>query len=65
LRPSSAFYENLGWEEWREALAGRSGGGLIPTPNQRVIMILRRLAGSPVLDLDALLTIEAQPMRIW
>ena len=59
-----AFYEHLGWEEWRGPLAGRSGGGLIPTPNQRGIMILR-LAGSPVLDLDALLTIEAQPMRIW
>lgn len=60
----ASFYEHLGWEEWRGPLAGRSGEALIPTPNQKGIMILR-LAGSPVLDFDALLTIEAQPMRIW
>ena len=58
------FYERLGWEEWRGPLAGRSDHGLIPTPNQRGIMILR-LPGTPDLDPDTLLTIEAQPDRIW
>ena len=58
------FYERLGWELWRGPLAGRGDHGLIPTPEQRGVMILR-LARTPALDLDALLTIEAQPTRIW
>src|SRR5439155_1283171 len=45
-------------------LAGRSGAGLIPTPDQRGVMILR-LRDTPSLDLDTLLTIEVQPTRIW
>lgn len=59
-----AFYEHVGWEEWRGPLAVRSDEGLIPTPDQKGIMILR-LSRTPALDLDALLTIEAHPMRIW
>ena len=59
-----AFYERLGWEEWRGPLAGRSGEELIPTPDQRGVMVLR-LPKTPELDLDTLLTIEATPARIW
>jgi aminoglycoside 2'-N-acetyltransferase I len=58
------FYERLGWETWRGPLGGRSEHGLIPTPYQRGIMILR-LSQTPVLDLDATLTIECQAGRIW
>jgi len=59
-----AFYERLGWEVWRGPLAGRSEAGLIPTPNQTGIMILR-LSQTPALDLDKGLTIECQAERIW
>jgi aminoglycoside 2'-N-acetyltransferase I len=59
-----AFYERLGWEEWRGPLGGRSPEGFIPTPNQSGIMVLR-LARTPNLDLRQLLTIEAHPARIW
>lgn len=59
-----AFYERLGWEIWRGPLAGRSERGLIPTPEQRGIMILR-LPGTPAIDLDGGLTIECQTGRIW
>jgi aminoglycoside 2'-N-acetyltransferase I len=59
-----AFYERLGWEEWRGSLGGRSTDGYVPTPDQRGIMILR-LARTPSLDLRQLLTIEAHPARIW
>lgn len=59
-----AFYQRLGWEIWRGALAGRSARGLIPTPEQKGIMILR-LAETPALDLDRELTIECQAGRIW
>ena len=58
------FYERLGWELWRGALAGRSVHGRVPTPDQRGVMVLR-LAHTPPLDPDAQLTIEIQPLRIW
>ena len=58
------FYEQLGWQIWRGPLAGRSEQGLIPTPEQNGIMILR-LSQTPALDLDSTLTIECQDERIW
>jgi len=61
-RPS--FYERLGWELWRGPLAGRGEHGLIPTPEQRGVMVLRS-PRTPPLDLDTQLTIECQPDRIW
>jgi aminoglycoside 2'-N-acetyltransferase I len=58
------FYDRLGWEVWRGPLAGRGDDGLIPTPEQRGVMVLR-LPPTPPLDLDSQLTIECQPERIW
>jgi aminoglycoside 2'-N-acetyltransferase I len=58
------FFERLGWERWRGPLAARSGNELIPTPDRQNIMILR-LARTPPLDLERLLTIEMQAGRIW
>ena len=60
-RPS--FYAQVGWEMWRGALAGRRVTELLPTPDQKGIMILR-LARTPPLDLDSSLTIEYDG-RIW
>jgi aminoglycoside 2'-N-acetyltransferase I len=57
------FYERLGWEEWRGLLAGRKEGELMPTPEQKGIMILQ-LAHTPPLDLDSSLTVEYDG-RIW
>ena len=59
-----SFYARLGWEEWRGSLAGRTDEGLIPTPDQQGVMVLR-LPRTPELDLDTLLTIEVHPARIW
>ncbi|MCL4870315.1 MAG: GNAT family N-acetyltransferase [Anaerolineae bacterium] len=59
-----AFYIPLGWELWRGPLAGRSEQGLISTPEQHGIMVLR-LPQTPELDLERGLTIECQPGRIW
>lgn len=59
-----SFYERLGWKTWRGPLAGRSEDGLIPTPEQHGIMILR-LSKTPALDLDSALSIESQTGRIW
>ncbi|MCO5185653.1 MAG: GNAT family N-acetyltransferase [Anaerolineae bacterium] len=58
------FYERLGWEVWRGSLAGRSERGLVPTPEQEGVMVLR-LPHTPPLNLDAGLTIECQTSRIW
>jgi GNAT superfamily N-acetyltransferase len=58
------FYAQVGWEEWRGALAGRGENGeLTFTPDQKGIMILR-LPRTPSLNLDGLLTIEVSG-RIW
>jgi aminoglycoside 2'-N-acetyltransferase I len=60
-----AFCEHRGWQRWRGPRTGRApDGSLVPTPDQQNIMILR-LATAPPLDLDRLLTIEAQAGRIW
>lgn len=61
---AAAFYERVAWELWRGPLAGRGAHGLIPTPQQRGVMVLR-LPRTPQIDLDRLLTIEQQPNRIW
>jgi aminoglycoside 2'-N-acetyltransferase I len=58
-----SFYARLGWEEWRGPLAGRTATELLPTPDQKGIMILR-LARTPALDVDGSLTIEYDG-RIW
>lgn len=57
------FYTRLGWEIWRGPLAGRGAEGLVPTPEQEGILVLR-LPHTPALDLDSLLTIEIDG-RIW
>jgi aminoglycoside 2'-N-acetyltransferase I len=58
------FYDRLGWELWRGPLAGRTEEGLVPTPDQQGVMVLR-LRATPSLDLDAGLSIEQQPSRFW
>ena len=59
-----SFYGRVGWEEWRGPLGGRSEDGLIPTPDQTGVMILR-LPRTPDLDMEELLTVEANSRRIW
>lgn len=57
------FYARLGWECWRGPLAGWDGSGLVPTPEQTGILVLR-LPHTPPLDLNSLLAIEIDG-RIW
>jgi aminoglycoside 2'-N-acetyltransferase I len=58
-----SFYARLGWEVWRGALAGRRATELLPTPEQKGIMILR-LPRTPPLDVERLLVVEYDG-RIW
>lgn len=57
------FYEPLGWENWRGALAGLRDGAVIPTPEMRDIFVLR-LGATRDIDIDAPLTVEYDG-RIW
>ena len=57
LSPTDArFYERLGWEMWQGQLAIRTAQGLIPTPEEEVMIY--RLPHTPQLNLNQLLTIE-------
>ncbi len=58
------FYERLGWQVWRGPKAGRGPDGLIMTPAEETVLVLK-LDRTPVLDLGSLLTIECQSGRIW
>lgn len=58
-----SFYARIGWEVWQGPLAGRKATVLLPTPDQKGIMILR-LARTPPLDVESLLVIEYDG-RIW
>jgi aminoglycoside 2'-N-acetyltransferase I len=57
------FYEPLGWERWRGPLAAQTDAGVVPTPDQEGIFILR-LSHTPTLDVDGPLTIRAAG-RFW
>ena len=64
LSPSdAAFYERLGWELWRGPLAIRTESGLLPTPDEEVMIL--RLAGTPKLDLSRGLTAEWRGGELW
>ena len=64
LSPSNAaFYERLGWELWRGQLAIRTNEGLMPTPEEEVMIY--RLRRTPKLDLNNLLTAEWRLGEVW
>ncbi len=64
LSPSDPdFYERLGWELWRGPLAIRMEEGLLPTPDEQVMIL--RLARTPDLDLTTLLTAESREGELW
>lgn len=64
LSPSeAAFYERIGWECWLGPLAIRTENGLLPTPDEEVMIL--RLPRTPPLDLTGLLTAEWRVGELW
>lgn len=59
-----AFYEQLGWEQWRGPLSARTGLGRQPTPNEQV-MILRLPKTPPDLDVTLPLSVEWRAGSVW
>ena len=57
------FYEPLGWVRWRGARAAETEAGSVATPDEEGVFVLR-LARTPPLDVDGLLTIKADG-RFW
>ena len=57
------LYERLGWRFWRGPLFGRTAGGLLPTPDERVMLL--QLPRTPPLDWEAPLSIEWRSGEVW
>ena len=67
---SVTYYERLGWELWRGPLFIRTDDGLLPSPEDEEVMILRLPSDVirphiPDLDLDAPLSAEWREGELW
>jgi aminoglycoside 2'-N-acetyltransferase I len=60
---TEGIYERLGWRFWRGPLSARKGGGFVPTPDERVMVL--PLTRTPHLDFDAAVSIEWRDGEIW
>ena len=58
-----ALYPKLGWQYWRGPLFIRGSHELIPTPNERVMVL--PLPKTPRLDIDAPLSAEWREGELW
>ncbi|HXY31186.1 MAG TPA: GNAT family N-acetyltransferase [Gemmatimonadaceae bacterium] len=57
------LYARLGWCFWRGPLSTRREGRLEATPEERVMIL--PLPRTPLLDLDAPLSVEWRPGEVW
>jgi len=57
------LYRRLGWRYWRGPLSVRKDGHVVPTPQERVMILPLPL--TPTLDLDAPLSVEWRPGEVW
>jgi len=61
-----SFYERLGWERWRGPTAVRTERGVIRTPEEDGLVMIRRTPSTPSgLDLDAPITCDWRPGDVW
>ena len=52
-----------GWRYWRGPLSVRKDGQVVPTPQERVMIMPLPL--TPAIDLDAPLSVEWRPGEVW
>jgi hypothetical protein len=57
------LYARLGWQFWRGPLMARSTEGVVPTPEEQVMILT--LPRTPHLNLDAPLSVEWRPGEVW
>jgi aminoglycoside 2'-N-acetyltransferase I len=61
---TESLYTRQGWRYWRGPLAVRTERGLVPTPEERIMVLL--LPKSPALDFDLPLSVEWRPgEEVW
>lgn len=65
LSPTDAsFYARLGWEPWLGKLAIRTKEGLVPSPDEEIMIL--RLVRTPIdLDIRTMLSVEWRPGEVW
>jgi len=61
--PRVTFYERLGWERWRGPTAMRTDDGLVPTPDDTVMIL--RTPTTPPLDTTTLLVADYRAGQTW
>lgn len=60
------FYERLGWEVWRGRTTVRTDRGMIGTPEEDGLVMVRRTPTTPSdLDLDAPISCDWRPGDVW
>jgi aminoglycoside 2'-N-acetyltransferase I len=60
------FYERMGWERWMGPTAVRTERGVIRTPEEDGLVMIRRTPSTPKdLDLQAPITCEWRPGDVW
>jgi GNAT superfamily N-acetyltransferase len=57
------LYARLGWRFWRGPLSARKDGGIVATPDERVMIL--PLVETPSLDLDSPLSVEWRRGEVW
>ena len=60
---TEGLYARLGWQFWRGPLFARREGSVVPTPEERVMVLA--LQRTPALDLDLPLSVEWRPGEVW
>jgi aminoglycoside 2'-N-acetyltransferase I len=64
LSPATeTLYTRLGWRYWRGPLGVRREGRLVPTPEERVMIL--QLPNTPELDDTQMLSVEWRPGEVW
>lgn len=64
LSPATeGLYARLGWRFWRGPLSIRTGAGLVPTPDEQIMIL--RLPRTPPLDDTVPLSAEWRPGEVW
>jgi aminoglycoside 2'-N-acetyltransferase I len=60
------FYERLGWERWRGPTSVRTERGVIRTPDEDGLVMIRRTPATPAnLDLGAPISCDWRPGDVW
>lgn len=61
----SDFYQRFGWMVWRGPTSVRTERGVIATPDEDGLVMIRRTPSTPEIDLDASISCDWRPGDVW